>query len=124
MAMELYARPAATRAVWDAADEHLTAIHGFSIIEFVKQNPEEKTIHFGGIKGQAIRQHYIDMTYDTLNKDGSVKMLPLFSNINLRTQCCTFSRPSGLLCAPQLTQITLVVTEKAALDDMRSRRLI
>jgi fatty acid synthase subunit alpha len=40
-------------------------------------------IHFGGIKGQAIRQHYIMMdmtrTYDTMDKDGHVKTLPLFA---------------------------------------------
>jgi len=31
----------------------------------------EKTIHFGGIKGQAIRQRYIDMPYNTLDKDAT-----------------------------------------------------
>ena len=41
-------------------------VYGFSI---VKHNPKEKTIHFGGIKGQAIRQRYINMPYDTLDKD-------------------------------------------------------
>ncbi len=47
---------------------------GSPIIEIVK-NPKEKTIHFGGIKGQAIRQRYMDMTYDTMDKDGNVKTL-------------------------------------------------
>jgi len=37
----------------------------------VKHNPKEKTIHFGGIKGQAIHQRYIDMPYDTLDKDAT-----------------------------------------------------
>ena len=86
--------------------------------------PKEKTIHFGGIKGQAIRQRYIDMTYDTLDKDGNVKTLPLFTDINVRTQRYTFSHPNGLLFATQFAQIALVVTEKAAFDDMRSKGLI
>ena len=68
MGMELYANSPAARAVWDAADEHLTAVYGFSIIELVKQNPKEKTIHFGGIKGQAIRQCYMDMSYNALDR--------------------------------------------------------
>ncbi|KAF8312438.1 fatty acid synthase, partial [Clavulina sp. PMI_390] len=124
MGMDLYASSPAARAVWDAADEHLTAVYGFSIIELVKQNPKEKTIHFGGIKGQAIRQRYIDMTYDALDKEGNVKTLPLFADINVRTQRYTFSHPAGLLFATQFAQIALVVTEKAAFDDMRSKGLV
>jgi fatty acid synthase subunit beta len=81
-------------------------------------------IHFGGIKGQAIRQRYIDMTYDTMDKDGHVKTLPLFGDINIRTPKYTFSHPTGLLFATQFAQIALVVTEKAAFEDMRSKGFI
>src|ERR1700733_6703820 len=124
MGMDLYNSSPAARAVWDAADEHLLAVYGFSIIDIVKHNPKEKTIHFGGIKGQAIRQRYIDMTYDTLDKDGSVKTLPLFTDINIRTQQYTFSHPNDLLFATQFAWIALVVTGKAAFDDMRFKGLI
>jgi fatty acid synthase subunit alpha, fungi type len=61
MGMGLYNTSPAARAVWDGADEHLLAVYGF--IGLVKQNPKEKTIHFGSIKGQANRQRYIDMTH-------------------------------------------------------------
>jgi fatty acid synthase subunit beta len=84
MGMDLY-------TVWDGADAHLLAVYGFSIIEIIKDNPMEKTIHFDGIKGQAIRHQYVDMTYDTMDKDGQVKTLPLFGNINARTPKYTFS---------------------------------
>ena len=94
-------------------------MYGFSIINIVKHNPKEKTIHFGGIKGQAIRQRYIDMTYDTLDKDGNVKTLALFTDIDVRMQRYTFSHPKGLLFATQFAQIALAITEKAAFDDMR-----
>ncbi|KAH8100945.1 fatty acid synthase [Cristinia sonorae] len=124
MGMELYNNSPAAKAVWDGADAHLTAVYGFSIIEIVKDNPKEKTIHFGGIKGQAIRQRYMDMTYDTLDKDGNVKTLPLFGDINLRTQRYTFSHPNGLLFATQFAQIALVVTEKAAFEDMRDKGFV
>jgi fatty acid synthase subunit beta len=118
MGMDLYNSSPAARAVWEGADAHLLAVYGFSIVEIVKDNPKEKTIHFGGIKGQAIRQRYMDMTYDTTDKDGNVKTLPLFGDINARTPKYTFSHPSGLLFATQFAQIALVVTEKAAFEDM------
>ncbi|KAF8632253.1 hypothetical protein AX15_002000 [Amanita polypyramis BW_CC] len=119
MGMNLYNSSPAARAVWDSADAHLLSVYGFSIIEIVKDNPKEKTIHFGGFKGQAIRQRYMDMTYDTMDKDGNVKTLPLFADIDIRTPKYTFSHPNGLLYATQFAQIALVVTEKAAFEDMR-----
>ena len=119
MGMDLYNSSPAARAVWEGADAHLLAVYGFSIIEIVKDNPKEKTIHFGGIKGQAIRQRYMDMTYDTMDKDGHVKTLPLFADIDVRCPKYTFSHPAGLLFATQFAQIALVVTEKAAFEDIR-----
>ncbi|KAA1467738.1 fatty acid synthase [Dentipellis sp. KUC8613] len=124
MGMDLYNNSPAARAVWEGADAHLLAVYGFSIVEIVKDNPKEKTIHFGGIKGQAIRQRYMDMTYDTMDKDGNVKTLPLFADINVRTPQYTFSHPSGLLFATQFAQIALVVTERAAFEDMRSKGFV
>ena len=97
MGMDLYNSSPAARAVWEGADAHLLAVYGFSIVEIVKDNPKDKTIHFGGIKGQAIRQRYMDMTYDAMDKDGHVKTLPLFADIDVRCQKYTFSHPAGLL---------------------------
>ncbi|KZT29627.1 fatty acid synthase [Neolentinus lepideus HHB14362 ss-1] len=124
MGMDLYNNSPAARAVWDAADAHLLNVYGFSIVEIVKNNPKEKTVHFGGIRGQAIRQRYMDMSYDTMDKDGNVKTLPLFADINNQTQRYTFSHPSGLLFATQFAQIALVVTEKAAFEDMHSKGFV
>ncbi|KAL0953237.1 hypothetical protein HGRIS_004490 [Hohenbuehelia grisea] len=124
MGMDLYNSSPAARAVWDGADTHLLAVYGFSIVEIVKDNPKTKTIHFGGIKGQAIRQRYMDMTYDTMDKDGNVKTLPLFADIDVRTPKYTFSHPNGLLFATQFAQIALVVTEKAAFEDMRMKGFV
>ncbi|KNZ81816.1 Fatty acid synthase subunit alpha [Termitomyces sp. J132] len=124
MGMDLYSSSSAARAVWEGADAHLLAVYGFSIVEIVKDNPKTKTVHFGGIKGQAIRQRYMDMSYDTMDKDGNIKTLPLFADIDVRTQKYTFSHPSGLLFATQFAQIALVVTEKAAFEDMRSKGFV
>lgn len=124
MGMELYNNSPASRAVWEAADSHLLSVYGFSIVDIVKKNPKDLTIHFGGVKGQAIRQRYMEMTYDSMDKDGNVKTLPLFADINARTPRYTFSHPNGVLYATQFAQIALVVTEKAAFEDMRSKGLV
>jgi len=58
------------------------------------------------------------MTYDAMDRDGNVKTLPLFADIDVRTPKHTFSHPNGLLFATQFAQIALVVTEKAAFEDM------
>ncbi len=52
--------------------------YGFSIVEIVRENPKKKTIHFGGIKGQAIRECYMEMTYDTMYEESNIKSLPPF----------------------------------------------
>ena len=122
--IELYNSSPAARAVWDAADARLLAVYGFSIIEIVKDNPKEKTIHFGGIKGQAIRARCMEMTYDAMDKDSVIRALPLFGDINFRTQRYTFSHPNGLLFATQFAQIALVVTDKAAFEDMQLKGFI
>jgi fatty acid synthase subunit alpha len=61
MGAGLYSGSPAARAVWGAADaHHLPAIYGFSIMETVKDNPKERTIHFGGINVQAICTRYVE----------------------------------------------------------------
>ena len=72
-------------------------LRGFSVIEILKDNPKEKTIHFRGIQGHAIRSRYLGMTYDIMDKDGVVRTIPFFGDI------------------------ALVVREKAAFEDMRSK---
>lgn len=124
MGMALYNESAVAKAVWDEADRHLGEVYGFSILEIVRNNPKEKIVHFGGIKGHGIRQRYMEMSYQTTDKDGNVKTLPLFGDIDLRTSRYTFSSPTGLLYATQFAQIALVVTEKAAFEDLREKGLV
>ena len=62
----------------------------------------------------------MNMTCDTLDKEGNVKTLPLFADMNNCTPCYTFSHSTSLLFATQIAQIALVITEKAAFEDIRS----
>ena len=63
----------------------------------------------------------MDMAYDAMDKDGHVKTL---ADIDIRCQRYTISHPAGLLFATQFAQITLVVTEKAAFEDMRVKGFV
>jgi malonyl CoA-acyl carrier protein transacylase len=68
MGMDLYNSSPAARAVWNGADAHLlVAVYGFSIIEIIKDNPMEK--------GQAVRQRYMEMTYDTFSHPTDLQSL-------------------------------------------------
>ncbi|KAJ7769033.1 fatty acid synthase, partial [Mycena olivaceomarginata] len=92
MGMDLYNSSPAARAVVGQRRCHLLAVYGFSI---------EKTVHFGGIKGQAIRRRYMDMTYDTtMDKDGNVKTLPLFADIDVAPPSTRSATPP-VSCATQ-----------------------
>ena len=119
MGMEPYSSSPAARDVWDTTDACLLVVYGFSIVEIVKNNPKEKTIHFDVIKKQAIRARFMEMAYDTMDKDGVVRTLPLFGDINVRTQRYTFSHHTSLLFVTQFTQTSL---RKRPLLKMCSRK--
>ncbi|BFZ59217.1 beta subunit of fatty acid synthetase [Saitoella coloradoensis] len=124
MGMELYDASPVARAIWDRADAHFLANYGFSILNIVRNNPKEFTVHFGGPKGKAIRQNYMSMVYDTVEADGTTKSLPIFKGIDENTSFYTFQHPTGLLSATQFTQPALTLMEKAAFEDMKDKGLV
>ncbi|KAI9352522.1 hypothetical protein DFJ73DRAFT_926469 [Zopfochytrium polystomum] len=123
MGMDLYAKSEVARKIWDRADEHMLLTYGVSILEIVRNNPTSKTVHFGGLKGAAIRQHYRDMTYDVI-EDGKLKSLPLFPDITEDTSSYTFRHHAGLLSATQFTQPALTLMEIASFQDMKANGLV
>jgi malonyl CoA-acyl carrier protein transacylase/acyl dehydratase len=124
MGMDLFASSEVARRVWEQADAYLQETYSFSILDIVRNNPKEKTIHFGGFLGQKIRDRYMNMTYDTIDDNGEVKSLALFPDITLKSMSYTFYSPTGLLFSTQFAQIALVVTEKAAFEDLRAKGLV
>lgn len=139
MGMELYASSPVAKEVWDRADKHfmdnygkaghsfvstLLTGPGFSIINIVKNNPKELTIHFGGPRGKAIRQNYMSMTFETVNSDGTTKSEKIFKEVDETTTSYTYRSPTGLLSATQFTQPALTLMEKASFEDMRSKGLV
>ena len=55
--------------------------------------------------GQATRERFMEMTYDTTDKDGNIKNLLLFVMLQH-----IFMHPKGLLFATEFTQIIFVIT--------------
>ncbi|KAI9845579.1 MAG: beta subunit of fatty acid synthetase [Sclerophora amabilis] len=124
MGMDLYDSSPIAKEVWDRADKHFMDNYGFSIVNIVKNNPKELTIHFGGPQGKAIRQNYMSMTFETVIADGSIKSEQIFKEVDENTTSYTYRSPSGLLSATQFTQPALTLMEKASFEDMRSKGLV
>ena len=124
MGMDLYGSSPIAKEVWDRADRHFMENYGLSIIDIVKTNPKELTIHFGGPRGKAIRQNYMAMTFESINADGSIKSEKIFKEVDENTTSYTYRSPTGLLSATQFTQPALTLMEKASFEDMRSKGLI
>jgi len=124
MGMDLYESSAVAKEVWDRADKHFMDNYGFAITHIVKNNPKEFTVHFGGARGKAIRKNYIDMNFETVAADGSIKSEKIFKEITEATTSYTYRSPTGLLSATQFTQPALTLMEKASFEDMRSRGLV
>lgn len=124
MGMDLYNSSDVARALWDEADAHMRETLGVSILEIVTKNPLTKTVHFGGVRGLAIRDRYMSMTYEATDSNGNTRPMPLFPEVNSSSQSYTFSHPQGLLNATHFTQPALVLTELSAFRDMQRRGLI
>ncbi|AOA61009.1 Fatty acid synthase subunit beta [Komagataella phaffii CBS 7435] len=124
MGMDLYNSSEVAKSVWDRADVHFINNYGFSILDIVKNNPTELTVHFGGAKGRSIRNNYISMMFETVAADGQLKSEKIFKEINEDTISFTFKSPTGLLSATQFTQPALTLMEKASFEDMKSKGLV
>lgn len=124
MGMDLYNSSQVARDVWDRADRHFIDNYGFSILDIVKNNPNELTIHFGGSKGRKIRDNYIGMMFETIGDDGEIKSERIFKDIDHSTTSFTFRSPTGLLSATQFTQPALTLMEKASYEDIKSKGLV
>eukprot|EP00002_Diphylleia_rotans_P033397 TRINITY_DN709_c0_g1_i3.p1 TRINITY_DN709_c0_g1~~TRINITY_DN709_c0_g1_i3.p1 ORF type:complete len:4344 (-),score=1082.54 TRINITY_DN709_c0_g1_i3:153-13184(-) len=127
MGMDLYASSPAAAEVWNRADKFFVSFYGISLLQIVKQNPKEITIHFGGTQGEQIRRNYQGLTQQVLVKRGEEMVMEarsLFPDIKDETPSYTFRYPDGLLFATQFTQPSLTILEYAAFQDMRDKGLV
>ncbi|AMD19951.1 HCL200Cp [Eremothecium sinecaudum] len=123
MGMDLYQKSSIARVVWDRADTHFKENYGFSILDIVRNNPKELTVHFGGEKGRAIRENYTSMIFETVI-DGKLRTEKIFKSITEDSVSYTFKSDTGLLSATQFTQPALTLMEKASFEDLKHKGLI
>lgn len=109
MGMDLYESSPVARAVWDEAEEYLQTSLGLSLLQIVRENPKSVKVHFGGSRGELLRQRYMDA-----KSDGE----PMFPSINHKTTSYTHSGPAGLLFTTQFSQLAITVLEIATFRDM------
>ncbi|TKY88280.1 hypothetical protein EX895_002632 [Sporisorium graminicola] len=124
MGMDLYQSSPVARAIWDEAEQHLAHRLGLSILEIVRENPQSKTIHFGGAGGQRIRSNYMALQHETIDEQGRSVRKPIFPSIHAGSRSYTFDSPKGLLFATQFTQIALVLFELAYFRHLQQDGLI
>ena len=131
MGMDLYRTSEIARQVWDRADKHLMRKFGFSILNIVRENPKQLTLFFGGRRGQAIRNSYVNLqcvappsSDGSEDRDDKDELVPLIPEIRHHSERFSFEFPDGLLFATQFTQPALVLTELAAYRVMQSKGII
>ncbi|TYZ64727.1 hypothetical protein PybrP1_002858 [[Pythium] brassicae (nom. inval.)] len=121
MGMELYQRSAVAREIWDRGDSHLKSRFGFSILDIVRNNPQSLRVHFGGKRGRAYREHFMQLRRGDPELGETVPLVP---EITSRSQSFVFSAPGGLLFATQFTQPALVLFERAAFAEIQAAELV
>ncbi|KAE8153829.1 acyl transferase domain-containing protein [Aspergillus avenaceus] len=124
MGMELYKSSPVAKKIWDDIDRYLLDNYGWSILQIVRENPKQLTIHFAGKRGRAIRNRYMAMAVQTVSANGDITTTPLLPNLTPSTRSFTFEEPKGLLYATQFAQPAITVLEKATFEDMRANGLI
>ncbi|KAI1269290.1 enoyl reductase domain of FAS1 [Xylariaceae sp. FL1019] len=124
MGMTLYETCPVAKGVYDEMDKHLKDLYGFSILNIIRENPKEITVHFRGRAGQKILSNYLALETELLTKDGARTTAPIIPGLSPSTTSYTFSEAKGLLFATHFAQPAIILLEKATFEHIRSRGLI
>ncbi|KAJ2872376.1 fatty acid synthase alpha subunit Lsd1 [Coemansia aciculifera] len=125
MGMELYKESVAARSIWNRADRHMLAKYGVSLLDIVRTNPKELTVHFCSRTGEELQHSYMSLVRSGSNGSGGKgEVVPMFPEITLDSSSYTHRSPTGLLNATQFTQVALVTFAMAAVADMRANSLV
>ncbi|KAJ2506962.1 fatty acid synthase alpha subunit Lsd1, partial [Coemansia sp. RSA 2052] len=126
MGMDLYESSEAVRRTYDRADQHMRERFGFSILDIIRKNPREYTVHFGGVAGAHVRRNYMEFQQRVYGESGSpddFKYVPLFPEITETSRSFTFRSPTGLLNATQFAQPSIMLFDVAVANELRARGL-
>ncbi|KAJ1851565.1 fatty acid synthase alpha subunit Lsd1, partial [Coemansia sp. RSA 638] len=120
MGMQLYENSPAARAVWDRANQHMVRMYGLPLLELVRSNTLQHTVHFEDEYGHSVLTNYLDVKAKLPAHQQHTDL----SALNSDTLSYTVKSPTGLLNATQITQPALVAFAFAAIADMRAHGLI
>ncbi|KAL6151409.1 hypothetical protein ACJQWK_10672 [Exserohilum turcicum] len=120
MGMDLYATCEVARQVWDEADRFYSETYGFLISDIVKQNPKRLTVFFGGRRGRKIRENYMNMMVESIDR----RPERFFTSITPTTTSYTFEHNAGLLFSTEFAQPALTVMERAQFLHLKSQGLV
>eukprot|EP00940_MAST-03C_sp_MAST-3C-sp2_P000932 g932.t1 len=124
MGMDLYASSKIARDIWDRANAHLQRKFGFSILQIVRENPATLKLHFGGRRGEAVKQNYLNLRCRAPNATKDGDDVPLIPEIKPHSEHFSFVFPKGLLYATQFTQPALVLLELARYREMQAACIV
>ncbi|RYP69141.1 hypothetical protein DL771_006235 [Monosporascus sp. 5C6A] len=124
MGMALYESSPVARALWDEMDKALMDQFGWSILNVVRNNPTDLTIHFRGPQGRKVLANYLAMKTEVQDADGSRRFVPVIPDLTPRSTSYTFSEPRGLLWATQFAQPAIVLLERATINHMQANGMI
>jgi len=129
MGMELYhsnSPQSAARRVWDEADQFLLHKYGFSILDIVQNNPKRLKISFMGIAGHHIRKSWASLkVHNPAAASGEESYRHLYPGaMDPHSDGIEFYSEEGLLFQTQFQQPAILLTEKSAFEDLRSRGAI
>eukprot|EP00741_Cyanophora_paradoxa_P005622 tig00000912_g5450.t1 len=126
MGMDLYASSGAARAVWDRGDRYLRDKYGFSILDIVRRNPTELTVHFGGTRGKRIRENYLTLSRYQAPVPGEEKraVAELFPGLTEASNSYTYRAPEGLLFATQFQQPAILLYDMAVYAELKQGALL
>lgn len=85
----------------------------------MRRNPKSLTVNFCGRQGARVRRNYLAVQ-DALESCSSSCQIELFKGLGPGSRSYTFHNESGLLSMTQFAQPAIFVTEKAALEHLRS----
>ncbi|EMD00431.1 hypothetical protein BAUCODRAFT_62139 [Baudoinia panamericana UAMH 10762] len=123
MGMMLYDTDDAARSTWDRGDRHLFELYGFSLLDIVRRNPKQLTIHFRTARGRAIRDNYLALTKQVLVGTEYVSA-PVVSGLTAASKCITFEDPNGVLFCTQFAQPAISLLNSAEMASLQARGLV
>lgn len=124
MGMLMYEASAAAKGIWDLGDKHLMGLYGFSILDIVRNDVKEVTVHFGGIRGRKLRNNYLAMKTKRISPRNEIVEECMLEGLTPHSTCYTFRDERGLLFSTQFAQPAIVLMELAAYEDLKSKGLV